>query len=272
MSCIAQTVGTDSQKFCFGLYQREGLIVNEEWIISTSKNENGEYQRIEYNLITKEIKVSKKDGQDSDFICEYIANIERSSLVDISNNGLHWEGCCLNNSPFGYGSLYNNENELIYRGVMIRDNKECFGIEFYPSLGIVEYIGCYWNNERHGFGMLYDRKGELLHQNIFMFDSSDYETHTVLKDFTNECSLHSLICELMIDEECGNELNEDFVLSGFDKLESLVVMKKSLAYIKSLRISNNPVLKSIKTEDGGYEKGAFYYVKSVVIAGSLMIN
>ena len=107
-------------------------------------------------------------------------------------------------NPFGYGSLYNSSNELIYRGVMINDKKECFGIDFFSGLNQIEYIGCYYNNERHGFGKLYDRKGELMYEGDWMFGSNDYDKNqnVILKNIDNDRIVHRFIHELVIDEGC----------------------------------------------------------------------
>lgn len=72
---------------------------------------------------TKEIEWSKRDNYAFDYIVISNLNIKSNLIIDLSAEGLYWEGGCLNQSPFGYGSLYNNSNELVYRGVMIGDNK-----------------------------------------------------------------------------------------------------------------------------------------------------
>ena len=71
-------------------------------------------------------------------------------------------------------------------------------------------------------------------------------------------------------EGIGNEMNDDLELCGFDNLESIVVKKDSLKNLNSLKISDNPLLKSIETEDGEYKKGAFYNVKNVTITSTLI--
>ena len=180
--------------------------------------------------------------------------------MDISNEGIRLEGSCLNGSPFGPVCLMNESNELIYRGVMIRDKKECFGIDFYPDLNEIEYIGCYYNNDRHGFGMLYDRNGELLYEGDFLRGSSKFETSVILQGIDDidieedemdddsgndddddgsleivngfeDTSVHNLIHELVIEEYYGNEFYGDLLLCGFANLERLVV-KESFQNVK----------------------------------------
>lgn len=50
----------------------------------------------------------------------------------------------MNNSPYGYGSLINENNETIYQGFMINDDYVCFGVEFFSALYRVWYCGYYW--------------------------------------------------------------------------------------------------------------------------------
>lgn len=208
---------------------------------------------------------------ESDFIPVPSVGIQENSIVDVSNDGMRIEGDCLNNSPFGYVSLINESNELIYKGVMVDDKKECFGVDFFPGLGVIEYCGCFWNNQRHGYGMLYDRKGELLYEGDFIIGLHDYERTVILKCIGDR-SIHSLIHELVIDEDCGNDYKGCLQLCGFVYLERIVVKKASFVNVYLLKIRNNLVLKRIEIKDSDYyEKGAFDGVKSVVMS-SLMID
>lgn len=99
-----------------------------------SKYEDETFRRIDSNLNTKEVRIRKKDRNEANCTSARITNIHLGSIIDLSNDGLRWESPCLNQSPSGYRSFYNSLNELIYRGVIIRDMKECFGSDFYPSL------------------------------------------------------------------------------------------------------------------------------------------
>ena len=82
--------------------------------------------------------------------------------------------------------------------------------------------------------------------------------------------------ELIIEEECGYEMNDDLELCGFENLESIVVKKNSLINLNSLKISNNPLLKTIEIEDGKDGstvcKAPFNNVKSVVIESIMIIE
>ena len=273
-NCISRITNIHYNKYYTGVLEQQGLVISKQWINSISKLKDKSIQQVDFNLKTKEVRISKKDRNEYENISSSISNMESVSMIDVSNDGLRWEGDCSNNSPLGYGSLYNNDNELIYRGVMIGDKKECFGIDFYPGLDIVEYIGCYWNNERHGFGMLYDRKGELVYEGDFICGSSVYDKNVILKNLDNDNNVHSLIHELVIDEECGNDYEGDLRLCGFVNLERIVVKKNSFQNVNSLEISDNSVLRSIEIEVGEWRddgwSGSFSNVKTVLITSSLI--
>ena len=71
--------------------------------------------------------------------------------------------------------------------------------------------------------------------------------------------------EMIIGEECFNKFNDDLVIANYPNLEKIVVKKKSLQNLNSLKICNNEKLKTIEIEDGEDWNGAFYYVKNVII-------
>ena len=58
------------------------------------------------------------------------------------------------------------------------------------------------------------------------------------------------VSEIVIEEDCGNELKEDLKICKLDHLKKLTVKKNSLKNLISLIISNNDVLESIEIEDG----------------------
>ena len=106
---------------------------------------------------------------------------------------------------------------------------------------------------------------ELIKMNI----STGNELMSLLNDEKKKKNVN----ELVIEEECGNELNADLKICGFDWLEKLIVKKNSLKNLNSLVISNNSELESIVTEngDGGCideskNTGFGYYVKSVELS------
>ena len=272
---ISQIINISHRKYCIGFVQQRGLEIIGQWIIDYSISKDGGLQRYEYNLKTKELKLRKKDKDHSDFTSLPIPYIQSNSIIHISNHDMRCGGVSLNNALFGHACVVNESNELTYLGVVIDDKKECFGIEFYPSLGIVEYIGCYSNNERHGFGMLYNCKGELVYEGDYWFGSTKGElvNEVTVKRIENDNNLvHSLIRKLVIVEGCGNEILDGLELYGYDNLESVKIEKNSFMNIAFLRISDNDVLNSIVIEGDDCGYGAFNNVKSVVIESDMIYD
>ena len=67
----------------------------------------------------------------------------------MSENGERWEGDSLNGKPYGYGCIYNSENQLVYKGFMYNGKKVCYGTEFFGDIGIVEYQGDYYEDKKN---------------------------------------------------------------------------------------------------------------------------
>lgn len=247
--CISQLLSLKHRNYCQNLLQQEGLTLSEEWMSVFTKKENGKHRQLDYNLKTKEIKFSQDEGDGSPFIAVDLSCIKYDSVIDVSTDGLRWEGTSLHCVPFGYGSLYNSYNELVYRGVMIGDRKECFGIDFFPGLDVPQYCGCYWNNRRHGYGMLYDRKGDLVYEGGFLSGLTDYETSVVLKNWSRDSQLiHCFTRELVFDKKYKAEEKDDVRICGLDCLDSLV-LNCSLKNLGTLTISDNPVLRLFAARD-----------------------
>ena len=65
---------------------------------------------------------------------------------------------------------------------------------------------------------------------------------------------------MIIEDEFGNDYFGNLVIENYPNLEKIIVMKRSLRSLNSLKICNNEKLKTIKIQDG-----AFCNVKNVII-------
>ena len=65
---------------------------------------------------------------------------------------------------------------------------------------------------------------------------------------------------MIIEEELGNDYYGNLVIENYPNLEKIVVKKKSLEYLKSLKICNNEKLKTIEIE-----YNAFRNVNNVIV-------
>ena len=66
---------------------------------------------------------------------------------------------------------------------------------------------------------------------------------------------------MIIEEEFGNDYFGNLVIENYPNLEKIVVKKRSLQNLNSLKICNNDKLKTIEIEngDGWEENGRWYY-------------
>ena len=93
-----------------------------------------------------------------------LSGLKHHDVIDLNEKGDRWEGDTLNGNPYGYGCLYNSENQLIYSGFIFEGLKVCYGTELYGDVGIVEYEGDFYKGNRYGNGKLYDKKNELIYE------------------------------------------------------------------------------------------------------------
>ena len=116
------------------------------------------------------------------------------------------------------------------------------------------------NDKRHGCGISYDRNGNKLYEGDWRLGKNDFEDRIEIKNEEDCLEIHDLIKELVIGEGCMNEWKDDLVIENYSNLEKIVVKKKSLENLNSLKICNNERLKTIEIKDGERweEDGAWF--------------
>ena len=70
---------------------------------------------------------------------------------------------------------------------------------------------------------------------------------------------------MKIDEAYFRGENDSLVIENYPNLEKIVVKKKSLKNLNSLKICNNEKLKTIEIEDGEGIDTAFVFIKKLSI-------
>ena len=70
---------------------------------------------------------------------------------------------------------------------------------------------------------------------------------------------------MIIEEEFGNDYYGNLIIQNYPNLQSIIVKKKSLQFLNSLKICNCEKLKTIETEDGNRWDGASSNVNNVII-------
>lgn len=100
-----------------------------------------------------------------------------------------------------------------------------------------------------------------------------------LQELLNNDNMKRIVKELIIKENCGNEMKYDLEFRDFEELECLIVEKDALQNVESLTIADNPKLRVFRTVtgDGGWKQGdprnsgAFYNTKDIAIDSLLLM-
>ena len=234
--------------YFIGLSGVNSLLVDENMYYHTYKLEIGDFQIIECDIEEKWMKLneSKKDKEEPEEVD--LISLQKGVVIDLNENGVRWEGDLLNGLPFGYGCVYNENNELVYVGFMYDGKKVCFGKEFYGDLGIVEYVGGFYNNMRLGYGKLYNKKNELVYEGDF-----PVETHVIIESVLNENEIHNHLEELKIKDNIKTDIKY-FQLVSYYHLHNLEIGSKCFENVEDFRIDACIELISITIGNNSFSK------------------
>ena len=75
-----------------------------------------------------------------------------------------------------------------------------------------------------------------------------------------------MLTRMVIEEDVCNDMRGDVVIEGLNCLRSILVKKKSMQNLNSLKICNCELLEKIEVNGGNRDNGAFENVKSVEIS------
>ena len=247
--CINRSVYTQSELLPNGIIREVVCDKDDKWMkVRERKKENEKWNEIDL------------DG------------LKHYDIIDLNENGDRWEGDSLNGSPFGYGCIYNSENQLIYSGFIFEGLKVCYGTELYGDVGLVEYEGGYYKGMRFGDGKLYNKKKELIYEGEWYMNKPLEIKRIRIERELKEEDIHFGLEEIEIGKDCLDNI-ECFKLIGFDRLKKLILHKNSLKNLDSLVISNNNELTIIEIEDGedrsfdeSRNTGVCYNVKNVKVS------
>ena len=186
---------------------------------------------------------------------EEVKDIKSNQVLDLSDDGERWEGDVLNNQPYGWGVLYDSENRRVYEGFRIGDVSVCYGTQYYPDIGVIEYEGEICEGKRWGRGTQYDRNGKTVFDGEWIND--EYLSKQVVLSEENQF-LHNHLEELIVENngcngpewtaldlgfisslrllEVGDdcfENVEEVKLIGLNQLEKVVIGKNSFTKKKN---------------------------------------
>ena len=243
---------------------------------------NGKCYLYEGNSIRKIVCI--ENGKEKDCYKEF--NGEEMTEYDKGGKECYiggYEDCLKTDYPRNGEGIELKDGECIYYGNWKNNKRDGSGSSVVN--GFVYYKGEWKENVPDGEGELKDENGKLKYKGNWVNGQLklnenewfDYLSGKIIKkmiistgdeliSLLNDEEKKKDVSELVIEEGCGNELKIDLKICGFESLKKLIVKKDSLQNLNSLVISNNSELESIKTENGGWETGAFFYVKSVEIS------
>ena len=242
MSENKQTATLSFSKDKYGDYC---LQIRERTIINYTINENGIYQRICCNLDDDSFEVLEKEPGEEIWHGSNKENIIDMDIIDLNERGVRWEGTSRNGQPFGMGCIFDENNNLIYKGYCIKDKKVCWGECFYSDTQTLEYVGNFFDNSHHGYGIMYDKKGNVIFDGYWINDVADYEKSIQIDPSINSTKqIHSLVEEVKISSNSLN--NEEFIaFNAFPFLQYLEINDSCCKNAKLFSISNCDKLSKI---------------------------
>ena len=155
--------------------------------------------------------------------------LQRGVTIDLSEDGSRWEGDSLNGDPYGYGCIYNSENELIYSGFVYDGMKVCYGNVFYAFVGIIEYSGNFYNNIRCGYGKLYDKKNTLVYEGEW-YNDNPIELSSLKIEELKENVIHFGLEELEINIDCTCD-SDYFSFFGLTNLKKITFYRCNYLFL-----------------------------------------
>ena len=214
----------------FGLRGNQFLYTHNSIYIQSEILDNNTIRVIECGIEEKWMKVREKRENEMDWIEMEDKDVKKEDVIDLNENGVRWEGDSLNGNCYGYGCIYNEENQVIFSGFVFEGKKVCYGKDIYGDIGIVEYEGGYYNGMRFGNGKLYDKKNALVYEGEW-YNNKSLERRSVNIDRElKEEDIHFGVEEIEIGEDCLDNI-ECFKLIGFDHLKKLHIKENRLVPI-----------------------------------------
>ena len=246
--------------------EMRGVCKRGEEVIEVKENEN-EVELMIVNVLNHSMIVLK--GLKGEELNEMdLSELVENEIVDLNDDGMRWEGEVLKGDLFGYGCLYDEENELEYEGWMIEGKKRCYGIEYWNDIGLKKYCGCYYDGLKNGYGLLYDRNGMIEYEGLFKDDVVIDVNDDMRMKWIDDCELivtscieslfiddrfnpdisslilnNSLISlkRIVIGDDCFEKVNR-FVIDGLNELETIIIGKDSFKLDNGPREGNKCVI------------------------------
>ena len=188
-----------------------GVVLSEDVVIQISRGLRGTEVIMGF---LADHSMRRLHGWDDFLYDKTPAHIETNQEVLCGKDkDFRWKGPVVNGKPFGYGSLFDNDNILHYRGFFYGEFRVCYGVMCCKDGKTPCYCGGYWNGKEMGYGTRFNRAGSVIQ-----------ETYIILKEDSMRFNpVHSLLTVLMIPlmvvkikEDKSNEGLREFMNSSCD--------------------------------------------------------
>ncbi|KAM7454462.1 hypothetical protein BLSTO_04781 [Blastocystis sp. subtype 1] len=210
---------------------------------------------------------------------EDVKGIEYNQVLSLNDDGERWEGDVLDNQPYGWGVLYDCENRMVYEGFRIGDVNVCYGTQYYPDIGVIEYKGEWFGGKRWGRGTQYDRNGNTMFDGEWMND--EHLSKRVVLSEENQF-LHYHIEELVVENSsCNGPEWTAIDLSFISHLRLFEVGDDCFEYVNEVKLIGLPKLERVvigknsftkKKNSWGYDPNRHFYLKNCEIVRELEIG
>ena len=181
-----------------------------------------------------------------------VNGIEHKQVLDLSDDGKRWEGDVLNNQPYGWGVLYDNENRRVYEGFRVGDVNVCYGRSYYPDVQKVEYEGGICGGKRWGRGIQYNRNGKTVFDGEWM--NNEHLSRRVVLNEENQL-LHNHIEELIVENNsCNGPEWTALDLSFMSHLRLLEVGDKCFEFVDEVKMVGLSKLERVVIGENSFTK------------------
>ena len=207
-----------------------------------------------------------------------LSGLQHNQIVDLSMEGDRWEGDVLNNSPCGWGVLFDKNNERVYEGFRIGEANVCYGRRYYADIPRVEYEGEWCDGMRWGRGVLFDRNGVVVYDGEWL---NDDRLEKRVEIGSASVLLHNHVEELRVSDGCcnGRDLTE-LDLRGFVNLKKWSVGSNCFDSVDEVKLIGLRELESVVIGMRcftvacvyGFDSYYHFYVKNCPKLKSLMVG
>ena len=269
------------RKYCL-LYQNlvSSILNGTIWFDNVYIEVNGKVGELIIIVVLLNLKIMRIFEEEGDVLKIYEGEPSNGTLY-INAAGRRWEGGILDQGPFGYGSLYNERNRLVYEGFMHWDSRVAYGRIYNQEQESVYYEGGICDNQYFGYGKEYDERSNCMYAGYWIFGEHidefpnlspvviNFSMHDVIMDtcpkgsseFTSFCPSPLMFNLKRIELACDSlPFVNEFTINNLPNLEEIVVGERSKETYFSVYhgngkavITNCPLLREIRIVNGVFD-------------------